>query len=148
MDATDKTILNTLQTNFSLSSRPYQRIAEALDISEQEVISRIKNLKEAGIIRRIGATFDASKMGYISTLCAAKVNKESIEAFVALVNAFPNVSHNYLRTHSYNIWFTLSAESEEALETIIGEIKEKSGVEDILSLRAKETFKLDARFLL
>ena len=72
-------------------------------------------MAEAGIIRRLGANFTSRKLGYTSTLCAARVAPESLDHFVAVVNRYPGVTHNYLRRHRYNVWFTLIAESEERL---------------------------------
>jgi DNA-binding Lrp family transcriptional regulator len=99
----------------------------------------------AGIIRRIGANFTSRKLGYTSTLCAAHVPPELLERFVEVVNRYPGVTHNYLRQHRFNVWFTLIAESLTRLDQILAEISEASGVE-VLSLPAQEIFKIKVDF--
>ncbi|MGZ3648420.1 MAG: siroheme decarboxylase subunit alpha [Syntrophales bacterium] len=146
MDTIDKKILNIIQKDFPVVAEPFKAVAEKLGISEDEVLKRIKNLKEQGIIRRIGAVFDSKKMGYASTLCAAKVPKEKVKKFVAVVNSYAGVTHNYRRSHEYNVWFTFIASDEETLKKSLGEIRDKTGVTDIISMTAAQTFKIDATF--
>ena len=110
------------------------------------MIDRIGRLREKGIIRRIGAVFDLRKLGFVSTLCAARVPEEKMAAFVKTVNDCPGVTHNYRRNHDYNVWFTVIAAGEDELSRLLVEIKEKSGIADIISLRAVRTFKINARF--
>jgi DNA-binding Lrp family transcriptional regulator len=104
------------------------------------------NLKEGGIIRRIGAVFDSKKMGYASTLCAARVPKEKLKKFVAVVNSYAGVTHNYRRSHEYNVWFTFIAPDKETLNRCLAEIRDKTGVTEIISMTATRTFKIDATF--
>jgi DNA-binding Lrp family transcriptional regulator len=146
MDEIDKKILNILQKEFPLEERPFQIVAEKCGISEEETLSRIQKMKDDGIIRRIGAVFDGAKLGRISTLCAARVPEEKIDSFVQIVNANKNVTHNYRRDNEYNIWFTVSAATAEELEGFLTEVKEKTGVTDILDMRAVRTFKINASF--
>jgi DNA-binding Lrp family transcriptional regulator len=146
MDEIDKKILNILQKEFPLEERPFQIVAEKCGISEEETLSRIQKMKDDGIIRRIGAVFDGAKLGRISTLCAACVPEEKIDIFVQIVNANKNVTHNYRRDNEYNIWFTVSAATAEELEAFLTEVKEKTGVTDILDMRAVRTFKINASF--
>ena len=146
MDEIDKKILNILQKEFPLEERPFQIVAEKCGISEEETLSRIQKMKDDGIIRRIGAVFDGAKLGRISTLCAACVSEEKIDIFVQIVNANKNVTHNYRRDNEYNIWFTVSAATVEELEGFLTEVKEKTGVTDILDMRAVRTFKINASF--
>ncbi|MEN6467523.1 MAG: AsnC family transcriptional regulator [Smithella sp.] len=146
MDAIDKKILNILQKEFPIAEQPFLIIAERCGISEEETISRIQKMKDKGIIRRIGAVFDGKKLGRVSTLCAARVPEDKIDNFVKLVNANKGVTHNYRRNHEYNIWFTVSAETAKELEEFLAKVKEKTGVADILNMRAVRTFKIDASF--
>ncbi|MBP1711444.1 MAG: AsnC family transcriptional regulator [Deltaproteobacteria bacterium] len=146
MDNIDKIILNILQNEFPLKERPFLIVAGRCGISEEEAISRIQKMKEEGIIRRIGAVFDGAKLGRVSTLCAARVPPEKIEDFVQIVNSSKGVTHNYLRDHDYNIWFTVSAPTALELESFLKDVKEKSGVTDILDMRAVRTFKINASF--
>lgn len=146
MDAIDRKLLNLIQEDFPLAAAPFAEVAARLGIGEGEVLDRIGRLREEGIIRRIGAVFDLRKLGFVSTLCAARVPEEQIATFVAIVNACPGVTHNYRREHEYNVWFTLIASGEEELSALLADIKSKTGIDDILSLRAVRTFKINARF--
>ncbi|HAR50165.1 transcriptional regulator [Smithella sp. SCADC] len=146
MDEIDKKILNILQKEFPLEEQPYLIVGERCGISEDETIHRVQKMKEEGIIRRIGAVFDGTKLGRVSTLCAARVPEEKIDSFVAVVNADKNVTHNYRRDNEYNIWFTFSAADAKELEIFLKEVKEKTGVTDILDMRAVRTFKINASF--
>ena len=146
MDSIDKKILNIIQKDFPMVEEPFKAVAEKLGLNEDEVLKRIKYLKDDGIIRRIGAVFDSKKMLFASTLCAAKVPKDKLKKFVAVVNSYPGVTHNYRRKHDYNVWFTFIAPDEETLKKSLGEIRDKTGVTDIISMTAAKTFKIDATF--
>ena len=146
MDETDKKLLNLIQENFPVMTRPYLEIARRLGIDEKEVIERIKRLEKNGVIRRIGAVFDLKRLGFKSTLCAARVPEEAVPLFVAAVNSLPGVTHNYRRDNDYNNWFTLIAPDEEGISEALERIKTETGITDILSLSASRTFKINARF--
>ena len=146
MDETDRKILNILQRDFPVESEPFSLIGEKVGLSEDEVLKRVKKLKDEGVIRRIGAVFDTKELGYVSTLCAAEVPEENIGNFVDVVNSYKGVTHNYRRNHRYNIWFTLIASSDDEIEKILGEIEEKTGISGILDMRATKKFKIDATF--
>ena len=146
LDHLDRAILNEIQSHFPIASRPYAEVASRVGASEEEVLARVMAMAEAGIIRRLGANFTSRKLGYTSTLCAVRVTPESLDHFVAVVNRYPGVTHNYLRRHRYNVWFTLIAESEERLNQILEEISQASGVSEILSLPAQEVFKIKVDF--
>lgn len=146
LDDLDRAILNEIQSHFPIKSRPYAKVGERVGASETEVLARVTAMVEAGIIRRLGANFTSRKLGYTSTLCAARVPQELLEHFVSVVNRYPGVTHNYLRRHRYNVWFTLIAESEMRLNQILTEISQASGVPEILSLPAQEVFKIKVDF--
>jgi DNA-binding Lrp family transcriptional regulator len=146
VDAIDHKILNLIQAAFPLEAEPYEWIGEQTGITQEDAFKRVRQLRESGIIRRIGAIFDPKKLGFVSTLCAARVPEEKLTGFVKLVNAYPGVTHNYRRNHDYNVWFTVIAAGEDDLIRLLVEIKEKSGIADIISLRAVRTFKINARF--
>jgi DNA-binding Lrp family transcriptional regulator len=148
LDDLDRAILNEIQSHFPIASRPYAEVASRVGASEQEVLARVTAMADAGIIRRLGANFTSRKLGYTSTLCAARVEPSSLDHFVAVVNRYPGVTHNYLRRHRYNVWFTLIAESEERLNQILEEITRASEVLEILSLPAQEVFKIKVDFAL
>jgi DNA-binding Lrp family transcriptional regulator len=146
MDEIDKKLLNILQKEFPLEERPFLIVAERCGIREDDVLARVQKMKDEGIIRRIGAVFDGAKLGRVSTLCAARVPEDKIDNFVRVVNASKGVTHNYRRSHEYNIWFTVSAATAEALADFLKDVKEKTGVTDILDMRAVRVFKINASF--
>jgi len=146
MDNIDKKLLDIIQSRFPLSSEPYQDIASLLDVIEDNVITRLKKLKDEGIIRRMGAIFDSKQMGYSSTLCAIKVPSQRVDEVAQIVNDYPSVTHNYLREDEYNMWFTITARSQSAIDNIISEIKEKSGIQNLINLPAVRTFKIEVKF--
>jgi DNA-binding Lrp family transcriptional regulator len=146
MDEIDKKILNILQKEFPLAAQPFLNVGEQCGISEEETIRRVRKMKEDGIIRRIGAVFEGAKLGRVSALCAARVPEENIENFVHIVNVNKNVTHNYRRDNEYNIWFTVNAATEGELKAFLTDVKKKTGVEDILEMRAVRTFKINASF--
>ena len=146
MDAVDKKILNILQTRFPIVPEPFDVVGAELGVSGDEVLERVKRLKDNGVIRRLGAVFDSRKLGYVSTLCAARVPGEKIRAFVEVVNGYPGVTHNYRRSHEYNVWFTFIAPDPDALEKALAEIRQRTGITDVISMPAVRTYKINATF--
>jgi DNA-binding Lrp family transcriptional regulator len=146
LDEMDRMILNEIQSHFPIEARPYQALGEKLGCSEEEVLQRVQDLKDREVIRRIGANCNSRKLGYTSTLCAAKVPSRLMARFVEVVNSYMGVTHNYRRDHDYNIWFTLIAPSEEKIERILGEIMEMTGVGEVISLPAERLFKIQVDF--
>ena len=146
IDETDKSILNRIQSDFPITSKPYHAIADELGLAAEDVLVRIKQLKKDGIIRRIGGNFVPGKLGFVSTLCAARVPADKIESFAAVVNRYPGVTHNYRRENDFNIWFTFIAPSMEEIETNLQKISEETGIKDILNLPATHVFKIKAQF--
>ena len=146
MDEMDRMILNEIQSHFPIEARPYQVLGEKLGCSEEEALQRVQDLKDREVIRRIGANCNSRKLGYTSTLCAAKVPSRLMARFVEVVNSYMGVTHNYRRDHDYNIWFTLIAPSEEKIERILGEIIELTEVGEVISLPAERLFKIQVDF--
>jgi len=146
LDETDRAILNLIQSDFPISSRPYLVIAGKLDLAEDDVIRRLKKLKKDGIIRRIGGNFVPEKLGFVSTLCAAVVPEEKIKAFTNTINRYPGVTHNYLRDGNFNVWFTFIAPSMKEIDTNIRHISKETGVKEIINLPATRVFKIKAHF--
>jgi DNA-binding Lrp family transcriptional regulator len=146
MDAVDRKIVNAIQSDFPISAQPYQELGKQLHLPADEVLERVKALKAAGIIRRIGGNFQSHRLNYTSTLCAARVPEDKIEHFVEVVNSYPGVTHNYLRNHEYNVWFTFIAPSTSYIENALKEISGKTGVEEICSLPAVRMFKIKVDF--
>lgn len=146
LDNIDRAILNRIQSDFPMTSRPYMSVADEVGISEDDVLKRLVRLKEKGIIRRIGGNFVPNKLGFVSTLCAAKVPEDMIESFAKIVNRYPGVTHNYLRDNKYNIWFTFIAPSMEVIEANLENISKETGISDIINLPATKVFKIKAHF--
>lgn len=146
LDDTDRSILNRIQTRFPITLRPFKTIAEDLGLTEEDVIKRVRKLKEKGVIRRIGGNFVPEKVGFVSTLCAARVPEDAIDRFAAVVNRYSGVTHNYQRDHEVNIWFTFIAPSMEEIEANLDQIARETGVDDILNLPATRVFKIKAKF--
>lgn len=146
LDDIDRKILNRIQSDFPITPCPYETVAEELGLTEGEVITRLTRLKKKGYIRRIGGNFFPEKLGYVSTLCAARVPEDKIDRFAETVNRFPGVTHNYQRDSSYNIWFTFIAPSMETIEENLSQISRETGITDILNLPATDVFKIRAQF--
>lgn len=142
MDDVDRELLNEIQTRFPITRKPFQDLGVRLNWSEEEILTRVRRLKREGIIRRIGGNFDSKRLGFATTLCAAKVPEDRIKGFIEVVNRYPEVTHNYLRDNPYNIWFTLVARSSELVYRYMEEIKEQTGVREILNLPAVKIFKI------
>lgn len=146
MDDTDRRILNRIQSDFPVSPRPFDVIAQELGLTEPEVLERLRRLKADGIIRRIGGNFVPGKLGFVSTLCAARVPAERIDHFARAVNRYSGVTHNYQRDNDYNVWFTFIAPSMAQIEANLAAIRRETGVDEILNLPATRVFKIRAKF--
>lgn len=142
----DRKLLNLIQTDFPLVPEPYRELGETLGIREEEVIARIKLLLDHGVIRRLGGIFDSRKLGYSGALCTMQVAGDRIDEVAAVVNAFPGVTHNYIRDHHFNMWFTVLAQSKENLDEILNQIRERTGIEEIITLPAENIFKIRVNF--
>ena len=142
----DKKFLRGLQSDFPLTSRPFAVLAGRAGVSEEEMLSYFKKLHKTKVLRYIAAMFDLRMLGIVSSLIAMRVPAGKIKKTVEIINAYPNVSHNYLRESDYNVWFTLSASSERRLQVILRNICRKSGIKDVLDLRTRRVFKSQAVF--
>lgn len=145
LDETDRRLLDIIQTAFPLTPRPYADLGTLLGIPEEEALKRVRSLRERRIIRRLGANFQSNKLGFVSTLCAAKVPDDKMDDFVREVNARPGITHNYLREHNYNIWFTLISPSREDERATLDDITARTGI-PILNLPATRLFKIRVDF--
>ena len=110
LDELDKRLLNLMQGSFPLSPRPYARVASLAEVSEDEVLRRVARLLEERIVRQVTPIFDTRVLGYSSMLVAAKVDPDNPHRAARIVNSHPGVSHNYLRNHDFNMWFTIATE--------------------------------------
>lgn len=145
LDKTDQSILNILQNSFPLTLRPYQDIAIQLAITEDEVLKRIGRMKAEGLIRRIGGIMDSGQMGFYSTLCATAVPVERIDEVAAIINENSGVTHNYLREHHYNIWFTITCSSRTEAQRQIKGLEEAAGCR-IISMPTRKVYKIKVSF--
>lgn len=141
----DRRILDILQTSFPNTSQPYRDIAARIGVTEEEVISRIHNLKRAGIIRRIGAVLDSRQLGYYSTLCALSVPEDKVAEVASIINSREGVTHNYLRDNELNMWFTLVVPNRKlAMQTIAELAYDTKSV--IYEMPAEKTYKIKVIF--
>ncbi len=146
LDELDRRILDVVQAEFPLEARPFRALAEQVGSTEEEVLERIRKLQERGVIRQIGPVFDLKRLGHTSTLCAAKVSPEAVERVASFVNRFDEVTHNYLRDHEFNMWFTVIAPSKDRIEAILERVRAEEGVVEAVSLPAERTFKINVHF--
>ena len=146
LDTLDRRLLNIIQTQFPITSRPYEEISFSLGVAEQEVIERIARLKEKEIIKHIRGVFDYQKLGYQGVLCAVAVEENLIKETADFINKFPGVTHNYLRNHDFNLWFTLITPSEVLRQGILKEISELKAVNKLMILPSLRTFKIKVNF--
>lgn len=146
MTRIDRRILDEIQRDFPVCSKPFKALAERLKIDEDEVFNRVCDLKEKGIIRRIGASFDSRRLGWISTLVAMKVSSDLLDRAIDTLNQYDEITHSYLRDDEHNLWFTIIAPSKEKIDSIISAIKEKTGISEMLNLPAIRRFKVEAIF--
>lgn len=141
-----ETVLGTIQSGFPIAPDPYGTLAEQLGFGRDEVEKALLDLREEGLVRRIGASFDSKRLGYSSTLCALAAPPERADEVAAIINAYPGVTHNYLRENRYNIWFTLITRSSEDRARILGQIVEQSGCDDLLDMPATKMYKIRVDF--
>ncbi len=145
LNENEKRVLDVIQSDYPIASRPYAVIGERLGLTESEALATVRGLRQKGVIRRLGASFHSRKLGWRSTLCAAKVPEERLDDFTAVVNRHVGVTHNYLRDHKYNVWFTFIGPSwEDVCQTLDGITKE-TGI-PVLNLPAEKMFKIRVEF--
>ncbi|NOY78539.1 MAG: Lrp/AsnC family transcriptional regulator [Calditrichaeota bacterium] len=138
-----KRLLRDLQTDFRLTSRPFLHFAGKFGVEETEILKVIRDLFKEGKIRRIGANFESRALGYVSTLAGVSVEPDFLESVAAFVSRHPGVTHNYERLHEFNLWFTLTVPSEEAIQSFLEQVRTQKGVKKILKLPVVEYYKLN-----
>lgn len=142
MDTIDKKLLNLMQNEIPIDKRPFKILGKKLSLTENEVLERLFKLKSDGFIRRIGGIFDSRKLGYKSTLCAAKIPENKIEEAANFINSYDEVTHNYLREDDYNMWFTIITSSEKNLNIILNEIQNNLNFKEMIILPSIRLFKV------
>jgi DNA-binding Lrp family transcriptional regulator len=146
LDTVDRALLEGIQATFPLVPRPYAALGEPLGLDQDRVLARLRRLREAGLIRQIGAIFDTRRLGYESTLVAFHVKDSALEEVAARVSAHPGVSHNYARDHHYNLWFTLAVPPGQSLAGEIRRLADEADVADWLNLPSLRVYKLRTHF--
>ncbi len=144
LDDLDKRMLNLMQGSFPIAERPYGHVAEQAGMTEDEVLTRVQRLLDERIIRQVTPIFDTRALGYSSMLVAAKVDPENPWRAATIINEHPGVSHNYLRNHEFNIWFTIATEPDSplGLERTLEVLSGLAGAESIRQLPTLKLFKI------
>jgi siroheme decarboxylase len=144
LDALDRKLLNLMQGSFPLEPAPYAAVARLAEVSEGKVLRRVRRLLDERIVRQVTPIYDTRALGYSSMLVAAKVDPEHPWRAGKIINSHPGVSHNYLRNHDFNMWFTLATEpdSKLGLEGTLEVLKELTGAESIRQLPTLKLFKI------
>ena len=140
LDATDRLLINRLQDGLPLRHDPFAPIAREAGIPEAEVVDRIAQLREIGAITRFGPFLDAEAMGGAFCLCAMAVPQDRFDEVVTLVNAHPEVAHNYERQHKLNMWFVLACERPEQIADAAARIEREAGLKVLRFPKLKEFF--------
>ena len=145
LDETDKRLMNLLQSSFPLDPEPFRLVAAEAELDVDEVITRTRRLLDERIIREITPIFDTRALGYESMLVAAKVDAENPQRAAAIVNSHPGVSHNYLRTHDFNLWFTIATppDSRLGLRGTLDALMRETGAESMRELPTLTLFKIN-----
>jgi len=145
MDALDRKIVNGLQGGFPIMDRPYAAAADALGLSEAELIQRLENMLAAGVLSRFGPMYHAEMLGGGLTLAAMQVPQGDLDRVAEQVNAFPEVAHNYERDHAFNLWFVLATETPDRIPAVLAEIEQRTGY-PVYNMPKIEEFFIGLRF--
>ena len=142
LDTIDKELLNVVQESFPLASRPFRVVGEKMGLSEAETMERMARLKAEGVIRQTGAIFDTRALGYKSSLIAMKTENSHVDDAAAILNRHPGISHNYLRNHEFNLWFTLAVPPYKELEPEMNRLAAEAGAIKTWLLPNLELYKI------
>jgi siroheme decarboxylase len=144
LDELDRKLLNLLQGSFPIASRPYAEVARLAELTEDEVLRRTRRLLDERIIREVTPIFDTRVLGYSSMLVAAKVDPENPWRAAKIINSHPGVSHNYLRDHDFNLWFTIATEPDSplGLDGTLQLLERLTGAESVRQLPTLRLFKI------
>lgn len=145
MDDTDRAIVNALQGGFPVCERPYRVAAEQLGIGEEELIARLQRMLADKVLTRFGPLYHAEKMGGAFTLAAMAVPEEDFDRVAEIVNAMPQVAHNYRREHRLNMWFVLATDTPAGIAAAVRDIGERTGL-PVFNFPKEEEFFLELKF--
>ena len=145
MDDTDRRIVNALQGGFPIEARPFAGVAAGLGLAEEDLIERIGGMLDDGVLSRFGPLFNAEQLGGAVTLAAMSVPDSRFDAVTAIVNAFPEVAHNYAREHALNMWFVVACDSPERIAEVLDAIRARTGLA-VYDMPKSEEFFIGLRF--
>jgi siroheme decarboxylase len=140
LDDMDRRLINALQGGFPLCEEPYRAVAESLGLTESELLSRLERMLAQGVLSRFGPLYQIERMGGSFVLAALAVADEDFERVVEIVNAFPEVAHNYRRDHRLNMWFVLATETPEGIGQVIARIEAQTGLTVFAFPKEREYF--------
>ena len=143
MESLDEKILDVVQDGFPLEERPYVTLGNMLGLSEEQAFERVEALRESGVIRRLGGVYNSRALGYISRLCAGVVPEDKLDDFAATVGKISAITHNYERSHAYNVWFTVIARSEAEIQELVRGLEAETALHDAHVLSASRMFKIN-----
>lgn len=143
METLDRKILEIIQDGFPLEERPYAALGRRLGVSEEDAFEHVENLRKSGVIRRLGGIYDSHRLGYISRLCAGVVPEGNLDGFAAAADKIPAITHNYIRSHAYNVWFTVIARSEAEIQETVRGLEAETALHDAHVLSASRLFKIN-----
>ena len=142
--ALEKRVLNDFQHDLPLSATPFADMAQQLGVSEDEILNTVSKLQGDGVISRVGPVFTPNRIG-VSTLAAMSIPEQKLECVARIISAFPEVNHNYERDHEFNLWFVVTASSEEHLDIVLHEIEQHAEY-PLMSLPMLEDYFIDLGF--
>lgn len=145
LDKATKKLLFSAQEGIPICSRPYKELGKQTGFSEEEVISRLEYLRDKRLLKRIDFSMDTRRLGLVSTLVGCRIPAKDIACAARTIASYGNITHNYLRRHRLNMWFTLSASSKKRLNVILRALKQDLRAEELVSLPTEKLFKLRFR---
>ena len=147
MDDTDRRIINWLQGGFPICDRPFAVAAERLGLVENELIERLRRLCDEGWLSRFGPLYNADRLGGATTLAAMSVPEARFAAVAERINAYPEVAHNYARSHTLNMWFVIATDAPDRIDAVVASIEAETNLKVFLMPKIEEFFvglRLDA----
>lgn len=143
MESLDEKILDVVQDGFPLEERPYLALGKMLGLSEEQAFERVEGLRKSGVIRRLGGVYNSHALGFASRLCTGVVPEDKLDAFAAAADKISAITHNYVRSHAYNVWFTVIARSEAEIQETVRGLEAETDLHDAHVLSASRMFKIN-----
>lgn len=144
-DIIEQKVLNRIQRDIPFVPEPFRALAAETGMEEGIFLAAAARLKEEGVLRNIAAIFNAGRLGYVTNLVAFEVDPGAVERAAAIVSAHPLVSHNYLRGHRYNLWFTFAVGGGGSVEEAVSRLAARCGARDHITLKNERLFKIGLR---